>query len=34
VCAIASPRPPEPPTMIAVLPVRSIFTCNPFSKEL
>ena len=29
VCAMASPRPPEPPTMIAVLPLRSIFTCKP-----
>src|SRR5579871_2462402 len=33
VCAMASPRPPEPPTMIAVLPVRSIFTCETFFEK-
>jgi len=33
VCAMASPRPPEPPTITAVLPVRSIFTRQTFLLE-
>src|SRR5450432_3657443 len=33
VCAMASPRPPEPPTITAVLPLRSIFM-EPSGVEL